>query len=94
MDTQAKIKELERQIQELQRKFALLESSTTIPLNISEAFKKRLSFQQVQASTKDKDSEDVVIDEAGVSTKTVLDDPSGFDKATINGEVHYYPYYL
>lgn len=91
---QTQVDELKKDVQELTRIVKSLYSATTIPLEIGEAFKKRLEKRtELSTSTKDVNSEDVTINEAGSSTVTVLNDPDGFDQANINGEVHYYPYF-
>lgn len=72
-----------------------LKSSHSIPFDVDSAFRDRLSVSATfDASTKDANSEDVTINEAGSGTSVVLNDPTGFVKARLsNGTEVALPYY-
>lgn len=51
---------------------------------------RRLNFTKVLSSNKALNSEDVTINEAGVATSTVLDDPDGWIKLGVNKNIPVY----
>lgn len=62
-----------------------IQASGTIPYEVGEAFKARISGSaQFSQSSKSIDSEDVSINEAGAGSHVVLDDPDYFLKATLS----------
>lgn len=70
-----------------------MEVGARIPFAVGEAINSRISVRQLEISSKDADSEDIIIDEAGASTKNVLNDPDGFLEINIDGTIYYIPYY-
>ena len=96
-------KQLEQRITELENKIKSLTSSTTIPLEIDGAFRKRFdlnNFSKVLVSSKSATSENknavMTVNFSGetVTTDSVLDNPDGFLQVNINGTVYYLPYYV
>lgn len=51
---------------------------------------RRLDFVLIESSSKLLDSEDISINEAGVATKTALDDPDGWIRFGLNQNVPIY----
>jgi hypothetical protein len=72
-----------------------LKESSAIPQDVDAAFRERLKdLLVIEVSTKDADSEDVTVDEAGAATYQVMNDPDGFLKVTINGTDYNIPIFL
>ena len=89
MDEQEK-----RDLEELKAWKKSLESSSSIPLNIDQAFRARFEKGSVfTVSTKGADTEDVTVDEAGLATYAVMNDPDGFLQVTVGGTIYYLPYF-
>lgn len=87
----------EEQINDLQRQIDQLKSSTTLPLDIAEAFKIRLVDVLpgiATQTTKSATAENKTVDEAGVASYQVMNKPDGFLKVTITGIIYYIPYFL
>lgn len=86
---------IQAQIDKLQSQLDALRNNATIPYEIGEAFKARVltDVSPVATSGKGASTENVSINEAGISTHTVLGAPDGFVQATINGTVYYIPYF-
>ena len=82
--------DLTREIEELKNWKASLEKSSSIPLNIDQAFRERFSSPVV--STKTADSESIAVNSA--TTTAVLKEPDAFVKITVNGIVYNLPAYL
>lgn len=72
-----------------------LKSVERIPYNVDSAFRERLNLtNKFAVSTKSADSEDITINEAGVSVTDVLNDPDGFLKVILESGVEKaVPYY-
>jgi len=81
--------DLTREIEELRSWKASLEKSSSIPLNIDQAFRER--FSTLVVSSKTATSEDQAVNEGGVATYNVLKSPDKFLKITVDGVVHYIP---
>ena len=87
---QIQIQELREDVNTLKQVIASLNGVNLL----SPEMKKTLTELNVSSSTKGSTTERVTVVESGSDVHTVLDEPDGFDKATIGGAVHYYPYYL
>lgn len=85
---------LKQRITKLENELKKLSSSTTIPFNVEQAFRARITLGELTASTKANTSEDKTVNEGGVSVYAVLDRPDGYDKRVDAGVTKYYPYYL
>ncbi len=86
--------EQERQLAAVHEFMLKMENSTTIPLNVGEAFRVRLAGELgLSVSAKGANSEDQAVDEGGVATYTVIGDPVGFLQVTIAGTDYNLPYY-
>lgn len=59
-------------------------------LELVKNLERQMNFTLIQTSSKAQDSEDVTIDEAGVSTKVALDDPDGWIKVGPNKNIPIY----
>lgn len=89
------LQQLKKEIEELQNWKKQLETSHSIPLNVDQAFRARLSnlVNTITVSTKGVDTEDVTVDENGVAIYSVMNDPDGFLQVTVGGAVYYLPYF-
>lgn len=93
-------KDYEKRIDELEKIVKSLSSSTTIPLNVDGAFRKRLGIDslskvKLNTSTKSTTSEIITIDEAGSSIKYAQGIPDGYTQTTLSdGTIIYIPYYV
>lgn len=88
--------EMIKRIEDLEEKMKLLESQTTIPLNIEKAFKNRLEVDTkttISADSKAASSENQAVNEAGSATYSVLKTPDRFVRVVINGNNRYLPAY-
>lgn len=85
--------EMQKEIEELKAWKASLERSSAIPLNVDQAFRKRLSVVSPTTSTKGATSENQAVDEGGMATYDVLKPPDGFLQIEINGTIYYLPYF-
>ena len=80
------IAQLKRELRELKAEFDLLKSNDTIPFEIDNAFRDRLSaLTDLVVSAKGADTEDQAVNEGGSSTYDVLGDPDGFLQIDIAG---------
>lgn len=70
-----------------------LENSSTIPLKIDQSFRKRFVDEQIQASTISATLHNVVVNEAGSGTYSVLGAPAGYAEVVYGGVTHYIPIY-
>jgi hypothetical protein len=82
---------LNNRINELQAELDLLKSAHSIPFEIENAFRERLEGNSIAVSSKGADTEDVSVDEGGISTYSVLNDPDIFLEVMINGTTYYIP---
>lgn len=89
------LEQLKKEVADLKAKWASLESADSISLSIDQAFRARFLSGGVglSVSTKTLNSEDILIDEAGNGTSTVLDDPDYWLKVTINNTTYHIPAY-
>lgn len=90
------IEQLKKDIEELKRTVDALRSSTTIPLEVDAAFRKRFGikdFSKLSTSTKSATSENQAVNEAGAASYSVLKAPDGFDERLDGSTVKYYPYF-
>lgn len=85
---------LKQRITKLENELKKLGSSTTIPFNVEQAFRNRITLGELSSSSKAADSEDKTVNEGGVSVYAVLNRPDGYDKRTDAGTTKYYPFYL
>ena len=101
-DTRKAIQALQDQIDLLREENDRLKNSTTIPLEVAEAFKTRILADAgvLQLASKLASSENInavtSVNFGGmsVSTNSVLDNPDGFLEVTLAGNLYYIPYYL
>ena len=85
---------LKRELEEIKNWKKSLERSSTIPLTIDQSFRERFSKGSVlTVSTKGANTEDVAVDEGGVATYSVMNDPDGFLQVTVGGTIYYLPYF-
>jgi len=74
-----------------------MSAAFSIPLENDQALRHRLvstlTTTTLKTSSKDVDSEDVSINEAGSDTKIALDDPDIFLQVEIGGTTYYIPAY-
>jgi hypothetical protein len=88
--------ELQKRIEELERVVRLLSASSTIPLNIDNAFTARLEpkfarlLNQTLVEASDKAQE---VNESGSNTYDVASLMDGFFEYHRDGTVYYIPYY-
>lgn len=92
-ELEIKIAELEKQIDRLKLVVNALHNPSEIDPQIIKTFQDRTPTA-LQSDSKAASSENQAVDEGATNTYNVLKPPDGFDKATIDGVVHYYPYYL
>jgi hypothetical protein len=86
--------QLQKEIEMLKQEIQNLKSSTTIPYDVDQAFRVRLSdLLALSVSSKGVNTEDVTVNEAGVASYAVMNDPDGFLQVTLNGTVYYLPYF-
>jgi len=86
--------QLKRELEELQRWKKSLESSSSIPLNIDQAFRARfLTAPVIKVSAKGNNSEDRAVDEGGVATYNVLKEADDFLEVTVDNAIYYIPVY-
>ena len=85
---------LKREIEELKIWKKSLENSSSIPLSIDQALTGRGYVKtNLKLSTKGVDTEDVSVNEGGVATYAVMNDPDGFLEIYLNGTTYYIPYF-
>ena len=90
------LEQLLQRIDELQQEIDLLKADSTIPYEVEQAFRKRLaisSYTPVVVSAKGANSEDVSVNEGGVASYSVMNDPVGFLQVTIASNVYYIPFF-
>jgi hypothetical protein len=85
-----RVTELENKVRELTELVENMQNYHTA----TPEFRKTIARANIDSDTKTATSENQAVDEAGSNTYNVLRPPDGFDKATISGTTHYYPYYL
>jgi hypothetical protein len=83
--------EEKKQLEELVAWKKSLESSSTIPLAVDQAFKGR--FGLPKTSTKAATSENQAVNESGSSSYSVLGPPNGFVEEVVDGKIKYIPTY-
>lgn len=83
---------LQNQIDELKKEIDKLKSSTTIPLDVGEAFRKRL--QILSGDTNSTSPKTITVNEAGIDTYAVAKPMTGFIAVKINGQSKLIPYYV
>lgn len=83
-----------RQLQELIEFKKSLESETTIPFTVGEAFKIRVGQSVgITSSSKTASSENQAVNEGGSASYNVLKAPAGFVQVKVQGAIRYIPYY-
>jgi len=97
------IKELEMKLTQAMQRIESLEQfasnlteTTSIPYAVEMAIRDRFQLQSAvtaEVSSKNADSEDVTVNEAGAATYAVMNDPVGFLSVTVNGTTYYVPYF-
>lgn len=95
-NTEEQVKILQEKIVTLERRLNLLESTTTIPFSVEQAFRSRLEIDtlaQFEASAKSATSENQAVNEGGSASYSVLKAPDGFRQNTSGGTTFYIPYY-
>lgn len=92
MENEAKIRQLESQLEELTREFNKLRSSSTISYDIGEAIKDRIGVT-LTAGTPNTTTSGQFINESGAASYTVASLMTGFVPVTINGITYNLPYY-
>jgi len=88
-----RVTQLENTIQELQRRLDQLNSNSTIPKNVGDAFIERTKTKVIVLSSKSASSENQAVDENGMGTYNVLKTPDGFASTDISGTTYYFPYF-
>ena len=86
-------KQLKSRVDELERLFKLLSSSTTIPYDVGEAFKKRLQVVGGDSNATLASTETQAVNEAGAGTYNVAKPMDGFITIVVNGNSRKVPYY-
>lgn len=89
MSDSERIKQLETQLAELKSLVVGMQNYNTI----TPEFRNVLNRATIGTSGKASGSENQVVNEGGAATFSVLKPPDGFDQATVNGVVHYFPYF-
>lgn len=89
MDTQ----KIQQQIDNLQRQLDALKSSTTLPLEITEAMRIRLQPVSGETNSTSTASYTQAVNEAGSATYSVAKPMAGFITITIGGNARLIPYY-
>lgn len=84
-------KKLQEQIDILTKRLDSLSSNTTIPLEVGEAFRKRLGSADI--SNKTGASETRTVNESGAGSYTVANAPDGFITIEVLGALKNIPYY-
>lgn len=88
---------LQAQIDSLKEEVAKLKSVTTIPYDVEQAFRARLTideFARLAPSTKTAASETQAVNESGSSSYSVAKAMDGFREEVIAGTTIYIPYYI
>lgn len=91
--------DLQRQLDEINRKLGLLYNSVDIPHDVEQAFRTRFRLERVDemanitTSAKGATSENQAVNEGGVATYSVLKAPDAFIEITIDGALKYVPIY-
>ena len=84
-----RITKLENEIADLRRLYLGMQNYNSI----TPEFRNVITRANFGASGKASGSENQVVNEGGAASYSVLKPPDGFDQATVNGAVHYYPYF-
>lgn len=81
------IEQLKKQVADLEAKFKLLYSSTTIPLDVAEAFRQRLQDDAriLRVSGRTAISETQTVNESGMDSYPVAKPMDGFITIVLNG---------
>lgn len=92
-ELQAELAQLKLQVASLQNRLDALNSTSSIPWEIDQAFRDRFisSVPTITVSSKGVDTEDITINESGSATKVVMNDPAAFLQTSVNGVVYYIP---
>jgi hypothetical protein len=90
------ISQLEQRVRELETFIKSLQSSSSIPLAIDQAFRSRLGNINLVSNSKSASSENQAVAESGSASYSVLKPPDGFTLATLSdtGQQIYLPYFL
>ncbi len=84
--------DLQKRIDDLEKKFKAIEASATIPKPVEDAFRERLRLEvisSINTSGKSGSSESQTVNEGGVQVYTVLKNPDNYLQVNINGTVYY-----
>ena len=88
-EIQTKINNMEQQLIELKTLVDSMQNYYSLPPD----FKKMIGLDVIATSAKSASSENQVVVESGAASYSVLKPPDGFDKKTVGGVVHNYPWY-
>lgn len=90
------ITSLQNQLNDVNIFVQQLKASSSIPLNVDQAFRKRFGLDlltNLTLSTKVATSENKTVDEAGSATYGVMNKPDGFVQVTVNNVLVFIPYF-
>lgn len=93
MENETKINELERKIEELTRRLDSLNSNTTIPYQVGEAFKDRLGVVSGDSNATSASTHTQAVNEGGLASYSVAKPMAGFITIVVNGNSRAVPYY-
>lgn len=86
--------DLQKRIDDLEKKYKAIEASATIPKPVEDAFRERLRLEiisSITSSGKSASSESQTVNEGGVASYGVLKNPDAYLQVNINGTVYYLP---
>lgn len=86
--------EQEQKLNEVYAFMKAMQANATIPFDVSEAIKARLTSSLVTTtSSKTVASETQAVNEGGMATYNVAKPMDGFEEGFKDGQLRYYPYY-
>lgn len=86
----------EERIKRIENRLNMLESASTIPFPVEQAFRERFKladFAELKGSTESPGDYDQAVDEAGAASYNVASVPDGFREFTVGGSTLLIPYY-
>lgn len=90
------INQLKRELENLKKWKASVESGPFLPLNLEKALVYRGFVKDtgsLSVSAKGANDEDQAVNEAGAASYSVMGDPDGFLEIVIDGVTYYLPYF-